>query len=63
MREDDAERQRRWREYGRWAYGVWWQRSHRHPGWESLPEPGSPELDAYIRNLRDSFDARNGEPG
>jgi hypothetical protein len=35
MREDEsaraAEKRRRRR-----AYGVWWQISHRHPGWERL---------------------------
>jgi hypothetical protein len=63
MRGDDPESQRRWDEYGRWAYGVVWQLNHRHPGWEDLPWPGTPEMAAHIRNLRDRFDARNGERG
>ena len=41
---DHTPEQRRWY----LAYSMWWVRSHRHPGWENLPEPGSPELAGLI---------------
>jgi hypothetical protein len=52
LAEREKRRQKRWEAYGRRNYGIWWQRSHRHPGWESLPEPGLIWLESEERVIR-----------